>query len=394
MAAPYSPLIHIDNGEYYPPPYSEPQLSPGLRYGLIPITIFATLSVISTLALICFLLYRFITWRQHYRTFIGYNQYVVLVLNLVIADLQQSSAFLVSFHWIRTDQILAPSPACFAQGWLLHSGDVGSGFFVLAIAVHTFYTVVNGRRIGNKVFAAGIIGIWIFAYFLTAIGVILHRNKYFVRAGAWCWVSAEYETDRLWFHYIWIFIIQFSTVLIYLFLFAILRRRTRQMILNGSSAHLATIRSVNRVTLLMMLYPCVYVVLTLPLSAGRMWSMAHGGVALSNAYACVAGALITSCGWVDSLLYTLTRKRLLNDTMSRPSSRRPSGNDGVVQSIDRQGPARPRAPTTDDDIEMSVSHKTAGDWNYEHSVRRVPSLSESADPILKNESSVVQWMRS
>ncbi len=79
----------------------------------------------------------------------------------------------------------------------------------------------------------------------------------------------------------------------------------------------------------MTLYPCVYVLLTLPLSAGRMWSYAHGGKPYSDAYACVAGSLITSCGWVDSLLYTLTRRRLLQDTMPGNGGRR-SAADGSL----------------------------------------------------------------
>ncbi len=70
--------------------------------------------------------------------------------------------------------ILAPSSPCFAQAWLLHSGDVSSGFFVLAIACHTFYTAVYGKRIGNKTFAGVVIATWALAYFLTGLGVGLH----------------------------------------------------------------------------------------------------------------------------------------------------------------------------------------------------------------------------
>lgn len=84
----------------------------------------------------------------------------------------------------------------------------------------------------------------------------------------------------------------------------------------------------------MTLYPCVYVLLTLPLSAGRMWSMAHNST-YSNAYACVAGGMITSCGWVDSLLYTLTRRKLLKDTMpgaSRSGRTRESDWDNELGS--------------------------------------------------------------
>jgi hypothetical protein len=200
MSDPYSPLITVNGLKYFPPPYSAPHLSASLQTGLVPIATLATLSVVSTSVLIIFIAIRFVTWRLLYKSCVGYNQYIVLVLNLLIADLQQGAAFLISWHWYWTDQIIAPSPACFSQGWLLHSGDVSSGFFVLAIAVHTYYTAVLGRRIGGKVFAGLILGIWVMAYFLTAIGVGLHHGKYFVRAGAWCWVSSAYERERLWCH--------------------------------------------------------------------------------------------------------------------------------------------------------------------------------------------------
>lgn len=60
----------------------------------------------------------------------------------------------------------------------------------------------------------------------------------------------------------------------------------------------------------MAIYPCIYVVLTLPLAFGRMYSMAHDGNALPDAYMLIAGCLITSCGWMDALMYTLTRNVL------------------------------------------------------------------------------------
>lgn len=104
-----------------------------------------------------------------------------------------------------------------------------------------------------------------------------------------------------------------------------LRKKTNQLFsgqhgANTNAPNIATVRAVNRITMLMTLYPCVYVCLTLPLSAGRMWSMAHGGRAYSDHFAILAGSFLTSCGWVDSLLYTLTRKRLLQDTMVKAGS--------------------------------------------------------------------------
>ena len=331
MSLPYQPEIEVHGHHYFPEPYSLNPLPNNLRHGLIPVAILALLSVGATLTLISFICYRLVTWKLHYRTFLGYNQYVLLVLNLLIADLQQSGSFLVSFHWIRKGSILAPSAPCFAQAWLLHSGDVSSGFFVLSIALHTLWTAVHGKRVGHKTFAAIVACIWVFAYFLTGIGVGMHGKKFFVRAGAWCWISSAYEDDRLALHYFWVFLVQFGTVVIYVVTFFSLRHKTKLLFTRAqqgrSTPNLATVEAVNRITKLMTLYPCVYVVLTLPLSAGRMWSMAHDGQSYSNTYALIAGSLITSCGWVDSLLYTLTRRRLLKDTMPHGSGVRIAGSD-------------------------------------------------------------------
>lgn len=171
---PYTPMIHVNGGDYFPAPYSMNPLTHEFRMGLIPLGLVALLSSGTTLTLICFICWRLVTWKLHYNTFLGYNQYVLLVLNLLTADLQQASAYLFSWHWIRFNRLLAPSAPCFAQGWLLHSGDVSSGFFVLAIAVHTYITAVHGKRIHHRLFTAMIVSIWAFAYALTGIGAALH----------------------------------------------------------------------------------------------------------------------------------------------------------------------------------------------------------------------------
>lgn len=170
---------------HFPAPHSLNPIPKNIWTGLIPLSIFGLLSFVSTLILVVWIFYRMVYWRTHYKTFVGYNQYVVLVVNLLLADLQQSMAFLVSFHWLRNHYIMAPTPACFAQGWLLHSGDVASGLFVLMIALHTYFTAVVGHRFGNRTYFAMIAGTWLFSYLLTALGPIMHGDTYFVRAGAW-----------------------------------------------------------------------------------------------------------------------------------------------------------------------------------------------------------------
>ena len=201
--------------------------------------------------------------------------------------------------------------------------------------------------------------------------------------------------------------VEFGTVIIYLITFLQLRRKTNQLFNNGlgdnNQRNMATVAAVNRVTKLMTLYPCVYVLLTLPLSAGRMWSMAHHGRATSDAFACTAGALLTSCGWVDSLLYTLTRKKLLQDTMPghSHSSRRThnDSNNWEATELGSKGITHTRTVTVEGGQMMDTNRGLQQHSNSDSSPRsrrqpsesgnweRPPSPNGSIDPILSGKGS-------
>src|ERR1700760_3925514 len=134
-------------------------LSDALKKGMIPLSIFAICSALSTFTLLSWITWRLV-FRQDYQSFVGYNQYVILIYNLLLADLQQSLAFIVTLHWLNIGQIESPSVTCFAQAWLLNLGDVSSGLFVLAIALHTWYSVVLGRKLNYSVFTISILCVW------------------------------------------------------------------------------------------------------------------------------------------------------------------------------------------------------------------------------------------
>jgi hypothetical protein len=170
---------------YFEFPHSMDPLTSTYRSGLIPIVIFAVMSLVSVTALLGFITHRMISWRRHYRQYVGYNQYVILIYNLLIADLQQSIAFSISFHWLRINKIVAPTGACFLQAWFLQIGDVASGFFVLAIAIHTWLGVVKGYKLPYMWFVVSILLIWLFALILTVLGPAMYREHYFARAAGW-----------------------------------------------------------------------------------------------------------------------------------------------------------------------------------------------------------------
>lgn len=127
-------------------------------------------------------------------------------------------------------------------------------------------------------------------------------------------MTTQHPSLRLWTHYFWIFAAQFFNLVLYAIMFFQLRRRMSQSKILGQS-YTESVRRLNRVVSYMVLYPIVYIVLTLPLSAGRMASVS--GNSPSVAYFCVAGALMTLSGFCDTLQYTLTRKSIVLDSETR-----------------------------------------------------------------------------
>ncbi|PVI03383.1 hypothetical protein DM02DRAFT_652660 [Periconia macrospinosa] len=292
---------------YYSYPNSLDPMTDVYRTGMIPVAVFAMMSLVSVFSLLTFITYRLISWRKYSKEYVGYNQYVILIYNLLLADLQQSIAFCITFHWLRLDKIVAPTAPCFIQAWFLHIGDVSSGFFVLAIAIHTWLGVVRGYRMSYIWFVVVILLIWAVSLLLTFIGPAIYGNRFFTRAGGWCWISSDFQNERLWLHYLWIFIVEFGTILIYGHVFFHLRGRLRNVINNDTSR-------LSRATKFMIMYPAAYVVLTLPIAVGRMVSM--GGVPMPDIFFCIAGSFLTSCGWIDALLYTLTRRVFVGSDIS------------------------------------------------------------------------------
>lgn len=156
-----------------------------VRNGMAAMGAIGFISVVSTLTLLLFITYRMVYWRRYYGHPIATNQIFVLIYNLLVADMQQALSFLLSFHWIAVDKLVGPSSICFAQGWLVQIGDLSSGLWVLAIAIHTFINLVGRKQIPMSVFFTAVVAIWVFAITLTLIGPATHGISFFVPAGAW-----------------------------------------------------------------------------------------------------------------------------------------------------------------------------------------------------------------
>lgn len=284
-------------------------LPPALHRGLIAIVSCGLLSLSASVLLFLFLTYRLLNWhfKGHIRE--GPNQFFILIYNLIIADVHQAVAFTLTTVFLAQNKIEVGSGTCWANGWFLSVGDVASSVFIFSIGLHTFFSLTKGREVQNKFFYLWIVGAWGFVYSLAIIQVTTHPGIY-VRAGAWCWINAKYKRERLWLHYMWIFTSMFGTVVIYGIIYFIIRFRVSSSSRLHGSSDITERATTKRAAKYMVIYPIVYVVCTLPLAGGRMVAMTNH-IVVPYWYYCFAGAAISSCGWLDVVLYALTRRNFI-----------------------------------------------------------------------------------
>jgi hypothetical protein len=160
-------------------------LPESLSRGLVAVSTFGLLSFFCSTSLFLYLTWRLISWHRYSGTKQPTNQFLLLIYNLLFADIQQACAFLLNIGALRDNAILVGKPLCFAQGWFVSTGDLASSVFISAIAVHTFFGVVRNYRLPTWGFYCAVALCWVFIYAMAAIGPILHGKDFYVRASAW-----------------------------------------------------------------------------------------------------------------------------------------------------------------------------------------------------------------
>lgn len=118
------------------------------------------------------------------------NQFVVLLYNLLLADMHQGMAFLLNGVWLVQDRIDVGTPTCWAQGWFVSTGDLAASLFITAIAVHTYVVAIQGWKPSQRAVVLTCTALWAFDYLMVPIGMVATRNGasgggFYVRAAAW-----------------------------------------------------------------------------------------------------------------------------------------------------------------------------------------------------------------
>ena len=160
-------------------------LGPILSKGLIAVSFTGTLSFITSTALFVYLSVKIARWRFKNGFEKSMNQFLVLIMHLLFADIQQGIAFMLNIKSLQHDMVEIGTATCWAQAWFLSTGDLASSVMITAIGVHTFLGVVKDYRPPTWLFHTALGCCWVFVYLLGAIGPLMYGDTFFVRASLW-----------------------------------------------------------------------------------------------------------------------------------------------------------------------------------------------------------------
>lgn len=118
------------------------------------------------------------------------NQFVVLLLNLLLADMYQSISFLLNSVWVHDNAIEVGTGVCWVQSFFGSTGDLASSCFTTFIAIHTYLTVIQEYKPSQWTINTAVVLLWLFVYMMVVVGVGgTHNGRavggFYVRAGAW-----------------------------------------------------------------------------------------------------------------------------------------------------------------------------------------------------------------
>ncbi|KAK0211096.1 hypothetical protein DFS33DRAFT_1379067 [Desarmillaria ectypa] len=193
--------------------------SPGVRAGIILITVCASLSATSVFSLLAFIAYSVATINKGAtRTWRVSTHIHYYFVNLLICDLIQAIGGVMNVKWA-VDARVTEGTLCTTQGILKQLGDVGVALSTLAIAIHTFLVLVCRFYSRPRSALVVIAAIWIFLALIVGINEALHHDEdYYGSTGYWCWITSDFGTQRITLEYLWVWIAVFLDIVCYVFI--------------------------------------------------------------------------------------------------------------------------------------------------------------------------------
>jgi len=278
----------------------------------------------------------------------------ILMASLFLADIVQAIGAILSLKWLQTGKV-ETGAFCNAQGIVKIFGATGVALSTIAIAAYTLLGVWLNVEASMPFTSFLVAGLWSFIGVLVTVAMTVNRHREISFIGPtpfWCWVDAGLGWKVL-LEYLWLWLALFFSILVYVPLY--LWMRGNLCIPNEAAWwKFRFTRDLNpefearrRKAQVMLIYPIIYCVCILPLSAVRWKSFVGDSVAPAATFFGVS--VFGLSGFFNAFLLVKTRR-----------------SSGLFDHLMFLHPARPPVDEPHDDIHQ-----------YEH-----PHDAEPADMAL------------
>lgn len=107
------------------------------------------------------------------------NPLLLLIYNLILADVMLSISYISNVSWLRMDGIIASSRTCTAQGWIVSVGCLTTSGFLFAISIFSYLGIIRGYKAKSRDVGIACLIVWIMSLFLASLGPLIVRDDHF-----------------------------------------------------------------------------------------------------------------------------------------------------------------------------------------------------------------------
>ncbi|TFY71616.1 hypothetical protein EVG20_g1395 [Dentipellis fragilis] len=230
----------------------------------------------------------------------------------------------LSLKWVM-DMTVNYGTLCTVQAVIKHTADVGIALWTSVIAFHTFGILFFNLPLKRYAMWCTLVGVWSATAAIVIAGpATLNTPKhgpFYGIAGEWCWITGNYNTQRVVLDYMIMFLAALFSFILYTLVFLRLRGiilvdgwrisfRFKRRVPSWSGSekgrqdqYMATLGKQ------MLLYPVAYTIIILPITVVRFTNwFGHDDVPFAATIFCDTVYLLS--GLVNTILFSSTRRIL------------------------------------------------------------------------------------
>lgn len=111
---------------------------------------------------------------------------LLLIYNLILADMVLSAAYIHDGVWLSMDGIIVPSLTCSSQGWIISMGCLATSGFLLIISIFSYLGIIRGYKATSRDVTIACSTLWLLSILTASVGSIFVRDQtYYGRETNW-----------------------------------------------------------------------------------------------------------------------------------------------------------------------------------------------------------------